>query len=273
MLNLLNRTVTILDILAAHKTAKISMLTEVLNISHVTLRKDLDILEKRGIIKCTHGSVSLDGANNTGKRMAFNYLIKRKIAKAAAAIVEENETVMLEAGSCCAILAEELALSEKNVTIITNSVFIANYISDLSNMKIILLGGCYQSDSQVVFGPMTINSAQQFYTDKFFLGTDGFIPGLGFTEKDYLRVETAIGLATHANKVYILTEAEKFSRRGTYTLIQLDKLSGVFTDDNIPKEAEADLLKSNLMLYKVPGKEEEIRWRKFPELPPILYKE
>jgi len=244
------------------------MLTEALNVSHVTLRKDLDKLESRGIIKCTHGHASLEGVC---KGIAFYYPIKQKIAKAAVQTVEEGETIMLESGSCCAIFAEELALARKNNTIITNSAFIANYICDFSNTKVILLGGLFQPDSQVAVGRMTINCAKNVFFDKFFLGTDGFIPGQGFTGMDYLRVQTAIGIIKRTNKVFILTEAAKFNRRGTFNLVQLDKLAGVFTDDSIPKEAEKALLQKNVKLYKVSAAEEKIKWQKIPGMPPILY--
>ena len=267
------RSINILDILSAHNTVKVSLLTEALNVSHVTLRKDLINLEKRGIIKRTHGYVSLDGADITSKRLAFNHLIKRKIARVAVKIIEEGETIMLESGSCCALFAEELILARKNVTIITNSIFIANYVSNLSDIKIILLGGCFQPDSQVVIGPMTTSCAESIYSDKYFIGVDGFIPGQGFTGSDLLRVETVIGLAKRVNKVFVLTESAKFYRRGTCNLIHMDKLAGVFTDDSIPKEAETALINKKVMLHKVPISEEKIKWRQFPGHTPILYTE
>ena len=263
----------ILDLLASNKNIKITLLAELLDVSKVTLRKDLDNLEKRGIISRNRGYVGLDGADDTGKRMAFNYSIKRKIAKAAVQTVEEGETVMLESGSCCALFAEELALAQKNVTIITNSAFIASYVSKLSNIKIILLGGYFQPESQVMVGPITAKCSEVFFSDKFFLGTDGFISGHGFTGRDYMRVETAAQLANRAKKVFVLTEAAKFHRRGPFNLLQFDKITGVFTDDAIPKEAEAALLKNNVQLHKVSAAEERIVWRQFPGQPPILYKE
>jgi len=263
----------ILDILAAQKTAKVSMLADVLNVSHVTLRKDLNKLEKRRIIKCSHGYASLNGADDICKRIAIYYLVKQRIAKAAARIVEEGETILLESGSCCALFAEELAIEKKNITIITNSVFIANYIGCFTNVKIVLLGGCFMSDSQVAVGPMTSICAQNFFLDKFFLGTDGFIPGYGFTGKDLLRVETALEISKSAKNIFVLTESAKFNRRGTYSLIQFDKLAGVFTDDCISKEAETVLLRNNVMLYKVPVAEEKIKWCKCPGFPPFLYTE
>jgi DeoR/GlpR family transcriptional regulator of sugar metabolism len=267
------RTVKILDLLASNRTIKLSLLAELLDVSQVTLRKDLDDLEKRRIICRTHGFVSLDGADDSGKRMAFNHLIKRKIANAAVQTVEEGETVMLESGSCCALFAEELAIARKNVTIITNSAFIANYVCRLPYIKIILLGGYFQPESQVLVGPITQRCADFFYSDKFFLGTDGFIPGYGFTGRDHLRVETSLELAKRAKKVFILTEAAKFNRRGVYNMIDFGRLTGVFTDDSIPKAAEADLVKNNILLHKVPVADEKIVWRHYPGQPPFLYKE
>jgi len=267
------RCVKILDILASNGKIKIKLLAEMLDVSFVTLRKDLDSLERRGIIVRTHGYAGLDDSNYTGRRMAVSHSIKKRIAKAAAQIVEEGETVMLESGSCCALLAEELALAKKNVTIITNSVFIANYICKLQDIKIILLGGYFQPESQVLVGPVTIQCSQAFFFEKFFMGTDGFISEYGFTGRDHLRVETAIELTKHASKNYILTEAGKFHRHGAYKLIQFDKVAGVFTDDTIPKDAETTLIKNNVMLYKVPSVEKKINWRQFPGQPPILYTE
>ena len=267
------RSVKILDILSVNKKVKLKLLAEMLDVSFVTLRKDLDDLEKRGFICRTHGYVSLDGADNTGKRMAIKYSIKLRIAKAAAQTVEDGETIMMESGSCCALLAEELALAKKNISLITNSVYIANYLSKVNNVKITLLGGFFQPESQVLVGPITAKSAKHLFFDKFFLGTDGFIPGYGFTGRDPLRAETAVKLTKQAEKVFILTEAAKFQHRGAYSLIRFDKLAGVFTDDTIPKEAEAALMKSNVSLNIVPSEEERIVWRQFSGQPPIIYKE
>jgi len=267
-----DRCVKILGILANNKKINVKLLAELLDVSNVTLRKDIDNLERLGIVRRTHGYASLDGADNTGKRIAIDYSIKRRIAKAAAQMVKEGETVMIESGSCCALFAEELAIAQKNVTIITNSVFIANYVCK-QNIKIILLGGYFQPESQVLVGTMTAKCARILFSDKFFLGTDGFIPEFGFTGRDYLRAETAAKLAKHTQKIFILTEAAKFQRRGAYNLIKFDKLAGVFTDDGITKDAEADLLKNNVKIYKVPSAEEQIKWRHFPGQPPILYKE
>lgn len=247
-----NRHSKILEIISRHRRAEVSTLAELLKVSQVTIRKDLDILEEKGFIRREHGYASLNDSDDTGRRMAYNYEIKRRIAKAAAATVEDGETVMIESGSCCALLAEELANSGNDITIVTNSAFIANYIRYSSHTKVILLGGYFQPDSQVVVGPMTRKCGEIFFSDKFFIGTNGFINNYGFTGKDLLRSQTVMDLTEFARDIIVLTDAEKFSRHGALGLVKLENVATVFTDDRIPLETEKLLLENNIILHKVP---------------------
>jgi len=267
----MDRIAKILEFLAVNKKVKISLLAEILGVSYVTLRRDLEKLDRRGIICHIHGFATLDGADETGKRIANNYVIKRKIAKAAAQTVEEGESILLESGSCCALFAEELAVTKKNVTIITNSIFIANFIGKQNNVKIILLGGFLQPESQVLVGPLTAKCAENVFSDKFFLGADGFVPSFGFTGRDHLSVETAGELAKRAKKAFILTESAKFQRHGTYNLLQFNKITGVFTDDGIPKDAESALTSNGISVNKAPSVEEKVNWRRFPGQTPFIF--
>jgi len=246
------RQTKILEVLSTHQRAEVIVLSDLLGVSQVTVRKDLDVLEERGMIRREHGYACLSKADDIGKRMAFNYDIKRRIAKDAAAMVDEGETVMIESGSCCALLAEELANEQKDVTIITNSVFITNFIRNASHTKIILLGGYYQPESQVMVGPMTRKCGEIFFSDKFFVGTDGFMPGFGFTGKDLLRSQTVMDLAENARDIFVLTDAEKFQRQGVLGMVRLESVSGVFTDDRIAPDIEQILLENQIALHKVP---------------------
>jgi DeoR/GlpR family transcriptional regulator of sugar metabolism len=247
-----NRHTKILEIMYKHRRAEVFALADLLKVSQVTMRKDLDILEERGLIRREHGYACLNNTDDIGKRMAFNYDIKRRIARAAAATVEEGETVMIESGSCCALLAEELANAQNDITIITNSVFIANFIRNASRTRIILLGGHYQPESQVVVGPMTRKCWEIFFSDKFFIGTDGFVPNFGFTGKDLLRSQTVSDLAEYAREVIVLTDSEKFLRQGVLGVIKLEQVTRIYTDDRIQADTEQLLLEKNIALYKVP---------------------
>lgn len=227
-------------------------LSELLGVSQVTIRKDLDGLEGRGLVQREHGYACLNSSDDVGKRIAFNYDVKRRIAATAAATISDGETVMIESGSCCALLAEELANAQKDVTIITNSVFIVNFIRGAIHTKIILLGGYYQPESQVLVGPMTRQCGGIFFADKFFVGTDGFIPGTGFTGRDHMRAQTVMDMSESARDIFVLTDAEKFKRQGVLSLVKLEKVAGIFTDDRIPADVEKQILEMNIALHKVP---------------------
>jgi DeoR/GlpR family transcriptional regulator of sugar metabolism len=248
-----DRASEILNLLVSKRNVKVNTLAELLGVSCVTIRKDLDNLERRGLICRNHGYASLDMASEDGKRMAYNYSVKQRIARDAANTVKDGETIMIGSGSCCAFLVEELAKMKKNVTIITNSIFITNFVSFYSNIKLILLGGYYQPDSQLVVGPITVKSGEQFFSDKLFVDADGFLPDFGFSGNDYRNVQTIKELAVNAREVYVLAEAEIYKKQGVLCMVQFDQLTGVYTDGGISAEAEAALVKNNVMLYKITG--------------------
>ncbi len=102
---------------------------------------------------------------------------------------------MVEAGSCCTLLAEQIAAQHSGTTIITNSAFIADRLRAFPATRVILLGGEQQPDSRVMVGPMVELCAQQFLVDRLFVGADGFTARLGFTARDYLRATAVRALA------------------------------------------------------------------------------
>ncbi|MDR1307576.1 MAG: DeoR/GlpR family DNA-binding transcription regulator [Treponema sp.] len=242
----------ILEILAVSQRVEVSTLAEVLGVSQVTIRKDLDYLDEMGFIRREHGYALFGPVEDVGRRMAINYDIKRRIARDAAETVEEGETVLIESGSCCALLAEELA-NNKQVTIITNSAFIAGHIRHAPYANVILLGGEYQNSSQVMVGSMTSKWAKVFMSDKFFVGTDGFTEKYGFTGRDHLRTQTARNMARQAREVYVLTDSDKFLHRGTEGLVRTEQVSAVFTDDRIMPEKEIFLQDRQVQIHKVPS--------------------
>jgi DeoR/GlpR family transcriptional regulator of sugar metabolism len=242
----------ILEALAATQRIEVSTLANILDVSQVTVRKDLDQLEELGLIRREHGFALFGSMDDVGRRMAIHYDVKRRIARAAAALVEEGETVMIESGSCCALLAEELVHTRKHVTIVTNSAFIANHIRHAPYCKIILLGGEYQPASQVMVGSITRRCAQIFFSDKFFIGTDGFSEKCGFTGKDHTRSQTVRDMAEQVQQVIILTDSEKFLTQGVERTVQTEQVSRVFTDDKIPADKETFLKNRGVVVHKVP---------------------
>ena len=151
---------------------EVSRLSTLLNVSQVTIRKDLIALEQSGMLVREHGYATLNNSDDINKRLAFHFEQKMQIVKRAAQLVEDGETIFIESGSCCALLAVEIAQTKKDVTIVTNSAFIADYVRKIENVQIVLLGGNYQKESQVMVGPMTAQCAQAYFADKLFIGTD-----------------------------------------------------------------------------------------------------
>ncbi|MCL2472068.1 MAG: DeoR/GlpR family DNA-binding transcription regulator [Treponema sp.] len=209
-----------------------------------------------------------------GKKIERHYVIKKRIARAAAATVEDGDTIMVESGSCCALFAEELANTKKDVTIITNSVFIANYISHAPNIKMILLGGLYQPDTQVMTGPGIKNCVSAFPSDKFFIGADGFAPKFGFTGKDHQRVQTILDMSEYTGGIVVLTDSEKFKHQGVHGLAHIRSVREVFTDKGIPDDSETILMSHGVTIHKVDNETDDDA-RAFPRHPnyfPLLKK-
>lgn len=240
----------ILDLLAKNKKMEVTKLSELLNVSQVTIRKDLVILENSGIIVREHGYAKLNESDDINNRLARHYETKQKIAKLAVESIENGETVMIESGSCCALVAMEIARSKKDVTLITNSAFIADYIRKIGSVKVILLGGEYQNESQVMVGPLTRKCVEAFFVDKLFIGTDGFTIETGFTGNDYMRSEAVKDMAKQASQVMIVTDSDKFGQKGVVNLIEIEKVACVYTDDKIPSIIEDYLNKCNIKVIK-----------------------
>lgn len=226
----------IISIVSDQKKIEVNKLAEMLEVSKVTIRKDLDKLENRGIIHRQHGFALLNNEADINYRLAKNYDLKSKIAKKAAESVHDGDIIMIESGSSCALLAEELAFHKNDVTIITNSSFIASYIRKSDAVKVILLGGEYQKDSQVNVGPLIRKSISDFYVDKLFVGIDGYHAVRGFTGNDISRCDTTRVMAEHAEKTIILTDSSKFSQNGAVAEFGFDEIAEVYTDSGIPEE-------------------------------------
>ena len=164
---------TILQLLSEHGKLEVAALSKELGVSSVTVRKDLDELERRGVIRREHGYAVFGGNDDINNRLAFHYEEKQRIAREAAKLVSVGETVMIENGSCCALLAEEIAHTKPGTIIITNSAFIASYIRRIDGAHVVLLGGDFQNDAQVMVGPVLRTCAEQFFVDKLFIGVEG----------------------------------------------------------------------------------------------------
>ncbi|GAB6676960.1 DeoR/GlpR family DNA-binding transcription regulator [Streptococcus uberis] len=232
----MNRLEKIIQLVSDHKRIDVNSLSELLGVSKVTVRKDLDKLESKGLLRREHGYAVLNSGDDLNVRLSYNYNIKRKIAEKAAELVQDNDTIMIESGSTCALLAEVLCQTKRNIKIITNSCFIANFLRQYDSCQIILLGGNYQPNSEVTVGPLLKQMVDLFHVDRVFAGTDGFSPEVGFMCKDMMRCEGVQYMADAAEETIILTDSSKFSKPSLVHQLSLDRVSRVITDKELDEE-------------------------------------
>lgn len=240
----------ILDLVASEKKVLVRDLTELMHVSPVTIRKDLNALEERNLLKRSHGYAVAADSEDISNRMDAAYQNKLKIAKQAASLVQNGETIMVESGSACALFVKELGEQKKDVSVITNSAFIADFVRKTEGVRVTLLGGEYQKDSQALVGPLVRKNAEAFHVHHFFIGTDGYTDASGFMAKDYLRNEAISDMAGQADEVIVLTDSSKFSKSGVVRILPERGVDAVVTDDLIAPEAKASLERHHIQLYQ-----------------------
>ena len=231
---------------------EVAALARQLGVSAVTMRKDLDALERRGVVRREHGFAVFGGNDDLNNRLAFHYEEKRRIAREAAKLVAPGETVMIESGSCCALLAEEIARAGTGATIISNSAFIASYIRRFEGAHVVLLGGDFQNDAQVMVGPVLRVCVQQFYVEKLFVGVDGYSDALGFMSNNHLRAQAVRDMAGQAKRVYAVTQSSKFQRTSTVPLAIPGGVFGVITDGGLENDAAQRLDRAGISVFRAP---------------------
>ena len=118
-------------------------------------------------------------------------------------------------------------------------------------MKVILIGGEYQKESQVNVGPLVKQLISEFYVDKLFVGIDGFDLKRGFTGSDITRCDTTRTLATAAKHTIVLTDSSKFTQNGVVPEFGFNEISKIFTDDGIEEATRTFLNKNKIDVIAV----------------------
>lgn len=243
----------ILEYVTENRRVDVTDLAAMMAVSTVTIRKDLDRLEKNGLLRREHGYAVAAHEDNMLSRLAYHHDLKRTIAQRVADSVADGETVMIESGSTCAMLAEELSKTHRGITIITNSAFIADFTRRNQGARVVLLGGDYQPESQVCVGPLAAAGASGFFVNRLFVGVDGYTTESGFTAKNHLRAETVRAMARQAEELVVVTESIKFPRKGAVKLVPASEVAAVYTDDQLPNAIQSQLTSAGVRIVKVPA--------------------
>ena len=237
----------ILNILGRSDQVSVKKLAKDLEVSSVTIRQDLNMMEAEGLLKRIHGGAVLRAADDLSNRLAINYEKKLKIARKVAAYVNEGETILIESGSINALLAREIA-RKKNVKIITTNVFIARQFRNNEQAQVILLGGLYQHQSETLVGKITKFCIDQINFSKAFIGIDGYTTESGFTLRDLYRSEISTYIIQKSNEVFVVTDSSKFGKKEITNVCYPHEIQHIATDKDLDEEYIRELTKAGVHL-------------------------
>lgn len=237
----------ILEHLAKNGHATVQELAGLSGVSVVTVRHDLGALESEGFLRRTHGGATLLETENISRRLSFRYQEKLRLAKKAAGLIEDGETVLLESGSANALLARELA--SRNVQIVAANLFVARQVRQGDRARVVVIGGMYQPESESLVGAMARRNIESTFFTAAFLGMDGFTPETGFTNHDMMRAEIGSLIAKRCENTYILADSSKFGRVAMARTCGLDDLAGVITNKDLPDRFVKAIRKSGAKLH------------------------
>ena len=228
---------SIIELLSERGSVSVSELALTTGVSEVTMRQDLNQLEKEGLLRRVHGSAVAAGGDDVGVRMQTRFAVKKRLADYAASLVNEGETVFIEGGSTNALLAQ--ALSERHdVTLVTVSHYIAGLLREKGG-DVIILGGLFQKSSESVVGPLTRLCIQQLSFHKVFIGIDGWDRATGFTGRNMLRCDVVHALLEKPAHTIALTDSSKFGQIHPYALAPHQPFRQLITDSELDPAAQA----------------------------------
>ena len=235
----------ILDVLEQSERVTVQELVRQFAVSAVTVRKDLDALTDAGAIVRSHGGAlkplgPTDIAINV--KEILHHEEKVRIGAAAAALVGDDETIILDSGTTTMEVARQIAARKlRSLTVITNGLNIAMEMTALPHVRLLMLGGMVRHVSHSVVGPHAEQMLQGLNADRLFLGVDGLDLQIGLMTPDVLEAQLNAMLIRVAREVNVVTDSSKFSRRSLSIIARLNAVHRVITDGRIDPDFAAAL--------------------------------
>jgi DeoR family transcriptional regulator of aga operon/DeoR family fructose operon transcriptional repressor len=223
------------------KEAKISVeeLAERLKVSQVTIRKDLDTLEKRGLIERSHGNASFSQQSRFNvaflEKLQLQAREKELIANAAASYIHEGDSIILDSGTTTLLLAKALVGRFKSLFVITNSVPAALELTK-AGYDLLLVGGQVRNHSLSLIGPWGVKNLETYHVDRAFMGTSGITLSHGFSTPDSLDAQMKQAMIRIADKAYVLTDSSKFGHNCMVSFARCSDIHLTLTDSRLPQK-------------------------------------
>jgi len=208
--------------------------------SLVTIRADLSTLESAGALTRTHGgALSVpEGDQPLDVKQLQHRAEKVRIAEAAASLIRDGETVILDSGTTTAEIARRIrALELKSINVITNGLNIAAILSDVPAVRLIIPGGILRRESNSLTGPMAEAALDSLQADRLYLGADGVDPRIGVMTPHLAEAELNAKMIKMARQVVVVADSSKFARHNISLIARIEQLHMLITDRGAPPEA------------------------------------
>jgi DeoR/GlpR family transcriptional regulator of sugar metabolism len=221
---------------------RVADLARELGVSDMTVRRDLDILEKQGLVEKVHGgATALAGSAVFEPGFAAKSVLqepeKSAIAEAAIGLLSPGMAIGISAGTTTHALARRI-VDVPGLTVVTNSLSVADALhrTARADCTVILTGGI-RTPSDALVGPFAVAAIRTIHVDLLFMGVHGMDPHSGFTTPNLLEGETNRALVEAAKRLVVVADHTKWGVIGISSMARLDEADTVITDDGISADA------------------------------------
>ena len=208
-----------------------------LGISAATARRDLALLERQGKVKRTHGGAVPPGLtqheDSFQQRLGEAVEQKKRLARAAAALLEVDETVFIDSSTTAYYAARRILAGTSGITCLTNLVPVMDLFStaDPSRTSMVGLGGIFRALTLSFVGPCTIHTIESYLANRAFLSVKGITAEGYLTDINPLEAEVKKAMIRHAERPVLLVDGRKFEQRGFSVIAHVSEVSLVITAD------------------------------------------
>jgi DeoR/GlpR family transcriptional regulator of sugar metabolism len=263
------RRLRLLELISQRGYARLEDLVESVGVSESTVRRDLESLDQQGSIKRTHGGAIYAGELRAmpafEDRTATASAEKRSIGRAAAELVGDGETVLLDGGTTTLEVAR--ALLGRRVQVVTNSLPIAQLIGPNSETDLILIGGYVYPRTGVALGPIAIACMAGIRVSTVMMGAGGVVAD-GVYNSNSLLVETEQAMMRCGQRIVVVADHTKFGRMALKRLCALEEIQSVVVDEGISEDHRRMLERAGVALrvasVEVGSREHESNGRSRP---------
>jgi DeoR family fructose operon transcriptional repressor len=222
------------ELLAQRGMANLDSLAAELAVSSSTIRRDIETFEQAGIVQRTHGGVVWIGEKQPDtrpyaftQRMGYQIDVKRRIARAAATLVQPGETILIDGGTTTYYLAQELI--GRSLQLVTNSLPIAELFLNDDKVELVLTGGLMYPRYGVLLGPMAEASLGNIHTKTLFMSVAGVHQGAMYNQ-NVLLVQAERKMMAQAQQTVLLIDSGKFGQQALAKLGEVSEIDIVVTD-------------------------------------------